>query len=229
MIYVVEDDPSIRELECYALKQSGFETCGFEDGAAFFAALESQLPELALLDVMLPGEDGYALLRKLRATPRTRRLPVMMVTAKGEEMDKVQALDGGADDYIVKPFGVMELISRVRAVLRRTQENETGMEWACCELRVDAMRHRVYVDQQSIELTHMEFELLRYLLMNQGIALTREKLLDTVWGVDYAGDTRTVDVHVRTLRMKLGSACRLLQTVRGVGYRMEANDAKKDL
>ena len=228
MIYVVEDDQSIRELECYALKQAGFETRGFEDGAGFLAALKSQLPQLLLLDAMLPGDDGNALLRRVRQDPRTRRLPVVMVTAKGEEMDKVQGLDGGADDYIVKPFGVMELISRVKAVLRRTQGDEPQTELRCGGLHMDTARHRVFAGEKSIELTHMEFELLRYLMLNQGIALTRERLLDTVWGVDYMGDTRTVDVHMRTLRVKLGGMSRLLQTVRGVGYRMEAENAEEN-
>ncbi|MDO5145342.1 MAG: response regulator transcription factor [bacterium] len=228
MIYVVEDDQSIRELECYALTQAGFETRGFEDGTAFLNAVRTQTPKLVLLDVMLPGVDGIHLLKRLRQDPRTRRLPVVMVTARGEEMDKVQALDGGADDYLVKPFGVMELISRVKAVLRRSQNDVPQTELRCAEVHMDVARHKVFVDDKTITLTHMEFELLRYLMLNQGMALTRERLLDTVWGVDYMGDTRTVDVHMRTLRVKLGEASRLIQTVRGVGYRLEADDAEKD-
>lgn len=228
MIYVVEDDPGIRELECYALKQAGFEVCGFEEGGAFWAAVRAHLPQLVLLDVMLPGEDGNQLLMRLKQDPRTRSVPVIMVTAKGEEMDKVQSLDGGADDYIVKPFGVMELLSRVRAVLRRAGKEQPG-ELAAGGLRMDVERHRVYADGRDVTLTHMEFELLHYLLLNRGIALTRERLLDAVWGIDYAGDTRTVDVHMRTLRVKLGDASRCLETVRGVGYRLEDADAQENL
>lgn len=230
MIYVVEDDPGIRELECYALKQAGFEARGFEEGQSFLEAVRVQLPQLVLLDVMLPGEDGNRLLARLRQDPRTRRLPVIMVTARGEEMDKVQGLDGGADDYIVKPFGVMELLSRVRAVIRRAGDEQSPQtELAVGELRMDVARHRVFVKGRDVTLTHMEFELLRYLLINRGIALTRERLLDAVWGVDYPGDTRTVDVHMRTLRVKLGEASRCLQTVRGVGYRLEDADAEENL
>ena len=230
MIYVVEDDPGIRELECYALRQAGFEARGFEEGQSFLEAVRVQLPQLVLLDVMLPGEDGNRLLARLRQDPRTRRLPVIMVTARGEEMDKVQGLDGGADDYIVKPFGVMELLSRVRAVIRRAGDEQSPQtELAVGELRMDVARHRVFVKGRDVTLTHMEFELLRYLLINRGIALTRERLLDAVWGVDYPGDTRTVDVHMRTLRVKLGEASRCLQTVRGVGYRLEDADAEENL
>ena len=230
MIYVVEDDPGIRELECYALKQAGFEARGFEEGEAFLEAVRVQLPQLVLLDVMLPGEDGNRLLARLRQDPRTRRLPVIMVTARGEEMDKVQGLDGGADDYIVKPFGVMELLSRVRAVIRRAGDEQSPQtELAVGDLRMDVARYRVFVKGRDVTLTHMEFELLRYLLINRGIALTRERLLDAVWGVDYPGDTRTVDVHMRTLRVKLGEASRCLQTVRGVGYRLEDADAEENL
>ena len=166
MIYVVEDDPGIRELECYALKQAGFEVCGFEEGGAFWAAVRAHLPQLVLLDVMLPGEDGNQLLMRLKQDPRTRSVPVIMVTARGEEMDKVQSLDGGADDYIVKPFGVMELLSRVRAVLRRAGKEQPG-ELAAGGLRMDVERHRVYADGRDVTLTHMEFELLHYLLLNR--------------------------------------------------------------
>ena len=229
MIYVVEDDAGIRELECYALKQAGFDVRGFENGASFWEAVGGQLPQLVLLDVMLPGEDGNRLLKRMREDARTRRTPVVMVTAKGEEMDKVQSLDGGADDYIVKPFGVMELISRVKAVLRRAQDETPQAVLRMGELQMDASRHKVLVGEREVSLTHMEFELLRYLLLNQGIALTRERLLDAVWGMDYVGDTRTVDVHMRTLRVKLGEASRYLQTVRGVGYRLEERDAETDL
>ena len=230
MIYVVEDDPGIRELECYALRQAGFEARGFEEGQSFLEAVRVQLPQLVLLDVMLPGEDGNRLLARLKQDSRTRRLPVIMVTARGEEMDKVQGLDGGADDYIVKPFGVMELLSRVRAVLRRAKDEQPQAELAVGDLRMDVARHRVFCGRtRRNPLPIWKFELLRYLLINRGIALTRERLLDAVWGVDYPGDTRTVDVHMRTLRVKLGQASRYLQTVRGVGYRLEDVDAETNL
>ena len=215
MIYVGEDDPGIRELECYALRQAGFEARGFEEGQSFLEAVRVQLPQLVLLDVMLPGEDGNRLLARLKQDSRTRGLPVIMVTARGEE--------------IVKPFGVMELLSRVRAVLRRAKDEQPQAELAVGDLRMDVARHRVFADGRDVTLTHMEFELLRYLLINRGIALTRERLLDAVWGVDYPGDTRTVDVHMRTLRVKLGQASRYLQTVRGVGYRLEDVDAETNL
>ncbi len=221
MIYLVEDDRSIRDLECYALTQAGFENRGFENGRLFWNALEELIPSLVLLDVMLPGEDGYALLKKLRQDPRTRKLPVIMVTAKGEEMDKVQGLDGGADDYVVKPFGVMELISRVKAVLRRAEAEKPAL-LSAGGVTMDVARHAVSAGGRPIELTHMEFELLRYFLENQGLALSREKLLDAVWSMDYLGDTRTVDVHIRMLRQKLGACGDILLTVRGTGYRLEA-------
>lgn len=229
MIYVVEDDLSIQELECYVLKQAGFEVQGFDNGKDFLIATARKIPQLVLLDVMLPGDDGHVLLKKLRGNPQTRRVPIVMVTAKGEEFDKVQGLDGGADDYIVKPFGVMELISRVKAVLRRSQVEEPQTELVCGDLHMDTERHKVFAKDKSVALTYMEFELLEYLMRNQGIALTRERLLDTVWGMNYLGDTRTVDVHMRTLRVKLGEVKKYLQTVRGVGYRMEVEDAKEDI
>lgn len=220
MIFIVEDDAGIRELECYALAQAGFETRGFESGEDLFDALKRERPQLILLDVMLPHEDGNRILSRLRRDGRTSALPVMMVTAKGQEWDKVQSLDGGADDYLVKPFGVMELISRVKALLRRSQRIQT-QELSCGPVRLDVQRHRVFVEESEVTLTHMEFELLRYLLENRGIAMTREKLLNAVWGLDYLGDSRTVDVHMRTLRAKLGRGGDVIHTLRGVGYRLE--------
>lgn len=220
MIFIVEDDAAIRELECYALAQAGFETRGFESGEDLFDALKRERPQLILLDVMLPHEDGNRILSRLRRDGRTSALPVMMVTAKGQEWDKVQSLDGGADDYLVKPFGVMELISRVKALLRRSQRIQT-QELSCGPVRLDVQRHRVFVEESEVTLTHMEFELLRYLLENRGIAMTREKLLNAVWGLDYLGDSRTVDVHMRTLRAKLGRGGDVIHTLRGVGYRLE--------
>ena len=229
-VLVLEDEANIRGFIVINLRRAGYEVVEAESGEEALEKLKAQKDiRVALLDVMLPGEDGNRLLARLKQDSRTRRLPVIMVTARGEEMDKVQGLDGGADDYIVKPFGVMELLSRVRAVLRRAKDEQPQAELAVGDLRMDVARHRVFADGRDVTLTHMEFELLRYLLINRGIALTRERLLDAVWGVDYPGDTRTVDVHVRTLRVKLGQASRYLQTVRGVGYRLEDVDAETNL
>lgn len=221
MIYSVEDDAAIRELIVYALRQAGFEAEGFEEGGAFRAALEKKPPELVLLDLMLPGEDGLSLLRFLRSEQATRQIPVILLTARGTEMDKVVGLDSGADDYVVKPFGVMELLSRVKAVLRRSSPPETAAPLTAGEITLDPSRRQVTVSGTAVTLTRKEFDLLETLMRNRGLVLTREKLLDTVWGIDFLGDTRTVDVHMGTLRQKLGEAASLLQTVRGVGYRME--------
>ncbi|MDD3334544.1 MAG: response regulator transcription factor [Eubacteriales bacterium] len=229
MIYVVEDDQGIRELESYALRQAGYEVDSFEEGASFFAALEKKLPRLVLLDVMLPGDDGFAILKKLKENSRFMDIPVLMVTAKDMEMDKVRGLDGGADDYVVKPFGVMELLSRVKAVLRRSAGKQETEELCIGGLRLDDSRRKVLVENHEISLTYMEYELLHFLMLNRGMALSRERLLDAVWGMDYVGDTRTVDVHVRALRVKLGALCGYLQTVRGVGYRMEEFDGKENI
>lgn len=220
MIWCVEDDSSIREIEVYTLNSTGFEARGFADGASFRAALETEKPELVLLDVMLPGEDGMSLLRWMRTQDRLRQVPIIMVTAKGSELDKVQGLDSGADDYLTKPFGVMELLARIRALIRRTAPSEQE-SYQLGLIRLDCGSHRVFVDGQLVSLTHMEFELLRFLMAHAGQAVTRELLLDDVWGLSYAGDTRTVDVHIRTLRQKLGAAGDQIATVRGVGYRME--------
>lgn len=221
MIYSVEDDAAIRELIVYALRQAGFEAEGFEEGGAFRAALEKKTPELVLLDLMLPGEDGLSLLRFLRSEQATRQIPVILLTARGTEMDKVVGLDSGADDYVVKPFGVMELLSRVKAVLRRSSPPETAAPLTAGEITLDPSRRQVTVSGTAVTLTRKEFDLLETLMRNRGLVMTREKLLDTVWGIDFLGDTRTVDVHMGTLRQKLGEAASLLQTVRGVGYRME--------
>ena len=221
MIYSVEDDAAIRELIVYALRQAGYEAEGFEEGGAFRRALERKTPELVLLDLMLPGEDGLSLLRFLRQNPATRETPVILLTARGTEMDKVVGLDTGADDYVVKPFGVMELLSRVKAVLRRSPKQETAHVLTAANVTLDPSRRQVTVDGESITLTRKEFDLLETLMRNRGLVMTREKLLDTVWGIDFSGDTRTVDVHMGTLRQKLGAGAALLQTVRGVGYRME--------
>ncbi len=219
MIFCVEDETSIRELVVYTLQASGFEAQGFADGKAFSAALEQQIPDLVLLDIMLPGEDGLQILKRLRSDPHTVELPVIMVTAKGTEFDKVIGLDNGADDYIAKPFGMMELISRVKALLRRTQK-EPAHAFACGGLVLNHDTHRVQVDGQEVVLTYKEFELLEYLLENRGIVLTRDKILDRIWGFSADIETRTLDVHIRSLRQKLGKSGELIETVRGVGYRI---------
>lgn len=224
MIYVVEDDAGVRDLELYALKQAGYEAEGFEEPTAFREAVERALPDAVLLDVMLPGEDGLSLLRFLRQGARTRRVPVILVTARGAEMDKVRGLDEGADDYLTKPFGVMELLARVRALLRRSGAQPAD-SLSMGPIVLDRSTHRVTVEGAEVVLTHMEFELLAFLMVHAGKVLTREVLLDDVWGITYAGDTRTVDVHIRTLRQKLGDAGAMIGTVRGVGYRMEDHDA----
>lgn len=221
MIYSVEDDAAIRELILYALRQAGFEAEGFEEGTAFRQAVAKAKPELVLLDLMLPGEDGMSLLRFLRQNAGTRDVPVILLTARGTEMDKVTGLDSGADDYMVKPFGVMELLSRVKAVLRRSGKETASPTLSAGDITLDASRRQVTVAGEAVTLTRKEFDLLETLMRNRGLVLTREKLLDTVWGIDFLGDTRTVDVHMGTLRQKLGAGAAMLQTVRGVGYRME--------
>ena len=225
MIYCVEDDAAIRDIEVYALRSTGFEAEGLENGEQLFEAVKKRLPELVLLDVMLPGEDGLAILRRLRSSALTRAVPVIMATARGEEYDKITGLDSGADDYLVKPFGMMEMVSRVRAVLRRSGGGEAvrgGSKLALGPLVLDAESHTVTVGGNPAALTLKEFELLRTMMARPGVVFTRDRLLSEVWGTDYDGETRTVDVHIRTLRQKLGDAGSLIGTVRGVGYRMEA-------
>lgn len=222
MIWCVEDDPSIRELEIYALNAAGMDACGFTDGSAFFAELEKETPDLVLLDVMLPGEDGVTILGKMKADERYSRIPVIMATARGTEFDKVQSLDLGADDYITKPFGMMEMISRVKAVLRRTKPSASGKQLTLGELTVDLDRHTVTLAGERIQLTYKEYELLKLFLSHPGTAFSREQLLHIVWNTDYAMETRTVDMHIRTLRQKLGAYGQHIETVRGVGYRLEA-------
>ncbi|MBQ1188059.1 MAG: winged helix-turn-helix domain-containing protein [Peptococcaceae bacterium] len=220
MIYCVEDEASIRELVVYTLHATGYEAQGFADGKAFWTALEQELPELILLDIMLPGEDGLQILKRIRTNSRTADLPVIMVTAKGTEFDKVIGLDSGADDYIAKPFGMMELVSRVKALLRRTQKTSAAATLACGNLVLNHDMHRVLADGKEVVLTYKEFELLEYLLENRGIVLTRDKILDRVWGIAAEVETRTLDVHIRSLRHKLGASGDLIETVRGVGYRI---------
>lgn len=221
MIYCVEDERNIRELIVYTLESSGYSAKGFESGRELYTNLETKLPELILLDIMLPGEDGMEILNKLKNSEVTKDIPVIMVTAKGAEYDKVLGLDTGADDYITKPFGMMEFISRVRAVLRRTgkeDKNQAILEHG--KLQIMVRQHQVLVDGTKVVLTLKEFELLKYLMENQGIVLSRDSLLGHVWGYDFDGETRTVDVHVRTLRQKLGACGDLIEAVRGVGYRI---------
>ena len=225
MIYCVEDDAAIRDIEVYALRSTGFEAEGLETGAELFAALKKRLPELIILDVMLPGEDGLEILRRLRLSAVTRNVPVIMATARGAEYDKITGLDSGADDYLVKPFGMMEMVSRVRAVLRRSGSAESAREsgpLTLGPLSLDPAAHTVSANGVSVALTLKEFELLRTMMAKPGVVFTRDRLLSEVWGTDYDGETRTVDVHIRTLRQKLGEAGALIGTVRGVGYRMEA-------
>ena len=223
MIFCVEDDASIRDIEIYTLQSTGYEAEGFVSGAELFEALKTKTPELLLLDVMLPGDDGVTILKKLRADPGTRALPVIMATAKGAEYDKILSLDLGADDYLVKPFGMMEMVSRVRAVLRRVSpERETGL-LSAGEIEMSLEEHTVRVGGEYIALTLKEFDILRLFMSNPGVVFTRDRLLSEVWGTDYDGETRTVDVHIRTLRQKLGICGEYIETVRGVGYRMGAH------
>ena len=220
MVFCVEDDDNIRELVIYTLETTGLKARGFADGPAFMEALAFETPELILLDIMLPGEDGLELLKRLKSSSKTKNIPVIMVTAKGSEYDKVVGLDSGADDYVTKPFGMMELVSRIKAVLRRTVRAEDKSDMELSGVYVNVKKHEVTVDGQVVALTLKEFELLEKLMRNQGIVLTRDQLLAEIWGYDFDGETRTVDVHVRTLRQKLGSVGEQIQTVRGVGYRM---------
>lgn len=222
MIYCVEDDAAIRDIEVYALRSTGFEAEGCESGAALFAALKKAPAELVILDVMLPDEDGLEILKKLRLGAATRNLPVIMATARGEEYDKITGLDSGADDYLVKPFGMMEMISRVRAVLRRARPGRGRSALSLGGVTIDPESRRVTANGQEVALTLKEFELLYTLMSSPGVVFTRDRLLSEIWGTDYDGETRTVDVHVRTLRQKLGEAGSVICTVRGVGYRTEA-------
>lgn len=221
MIYLVEDDNSIRELVVYTLRNTGFEARGFACGADFWEAMKQEMPQMVLLDIMLPDEDGLTILKKLRAASGTERLPVMMLTAKGSEYDKVIGLDSGADDYLPKPFGMMELVSRVKAVLRRSEPEKKQEFYQVGPVAVDISKHEVTVNGTPVVLTFKEFELLCCLMENEGIVLTRDRLLSKVWGYDFDGETRTVDVHIRTLRQKLGLGGNYIETIRGVGYKME--------
>lgn len=220
-IFVVEDDQNIREIESFALKNSGYDVADFECASDFYRRLEKGLPDLVLLDIMLPDRDGLDIVKDLRARVETRRLPIIMVTAKTTEIDKVKGLDQGADDYLTKPFGVMELISRVKALLRRSSglQEDTLLQFQ--ELEMDLEKHRVRVQGESVELTYKEFELLRIFMKNAGIVLQRETLMNKVWGTDYEGESRTLDMHIKTLRQKIGVYGNHIKTVRNVGYRLE--------
>lgn len=223
MIYLLEDDESIRELVCYALNKTGTSAEGFSAPSAFWAAVDAALPDLVILDIMLPEDSGMSVLAKLKSSPATARIPVIMLTAKSSEFDKVTALDGGADDYITKPFGVMELTARVKAVLRRASvsgEKDEGKVYELGGLRVSVKSHTVTLDGNDVILTYKEFELLCFLLENRGAVLTRDQILRKVWGYEFDGENRTVDVHVRTLRQKLGSYADVIETIRGIGYRI---------
>ncbi len=215
-IYIVEDDHNILEIETYALENAGFTVKGFDHSESFFQAMKTA-PDMILLDIMLPDQDGMSILKTLRKDSRTEHIPIIMVTAKTLEMDTVKALDLGADDYITKPFGVMELISRVKAVLRRSSHREPQfLQLGPIQIQPD--QRRCTVDEKEVMLTYKEYELLLYLVKNKGIVVQRESLLDKIWGIDYEGESRTLDVHVKTLRQKLGPAGSLIQTIRNVGY-----------
>ena len=226
MIFCVEDDANIRKLIVYTLGSTGFEAEGYEEGKSFFEAVEKEIPELVILDIMLPGMDGMEILAKLKQSERTKDIPVIMATAKGAEYDKVQGLDAGADDYITKPFGMLELVSRVKAVLRRAKkysENEKESTKDRIEIKgicMNLKKHEVHAGENVISLTLKEYELLKRLMENPDIVLTRDSLLTEIWGYDFFGETRTVDVHIRTLRQKLGKYGDKIETVRGVGYRV---------
>lgn len=223
MIYCVEDDLNIRELVVYTLQSTGFTAKGFADGEAFFIELQKKVPDLVILDLMLPGMDGTSILKHLRSTPQTADLPVIMATAKGSEYDKVSGLDAGADDYISKPFGMMELVSRVKAVLRRSGTNQKEVILTMGALSLNPEKHQVLINGETVLLTLKEFLVLQQLMSNPGTVFTRDALLTTIWGYDFSGETRTVDVHIRTLRQKLGECGDLIETVRGLGYRMAAH------
>ena len=226
MIWCVEDDAGIRDIELYALESAGFETRGFEDGQSFFEALKKEKPELILLDVMLPGMDGIEILKKMKESLEYNKIPVIMATAKGQEYDRIRGLDLGADDYIVKPFSIMEMVSRVKAVLRRSQPQQISKLLKVGGLVVNLDERTVVVDGDRVQLTYKEFELLRMFLSHPGMVYTREQLFAQVWQSDYMGDTRTLISHIRTLRQKLGSYGNRIETVRNVGYRWEAGNDK---
>lgn len=222
VIYVVEDDSNIREIETFSLKNSGYTVEDFECAKDFYKKLDARLPNLILLDVMLPDEDGLSIVKKLRLRPETKKIPIILVTAKTSEMDKVKGLDIGADDYITKPFGVMELISRVKAMLRRSMDAEEAKQMQLGDIIMDSGRHAVSVSGESCELTYKEYELLKLLIQNAGIVMPRDTIMERIWGIDFEGESRTLDMHIKTLRQKLKEAGSCIKTVRNVGYMIEA-------
>lgn len=221
LIYIVEDDQNIREIESFALKNSGYRVMDFECAKDFYKKIAEKVPQLILLDIMLPDEDGLDVVRKLRSMPETRKVPIILVTAKTTEIDKVKGLDIGADDYITKPFGVMELISRVKAVLRRSKGMDEDKVLALADLYIDNEKHMVYIKEEPCELTYKEYELLKLLLINTGIVMSRDIIMERIWGTDFEGESRTLDMHIKTLRQKLKDADITIKTVRNVGYIME--------
>ncbi len=222
MIWCVDDDNTIRDIEVYALTQTGFEAKGFVDGTAVLRALKNEKPDLIVLDIMLPGIDGVSVLREIRKTPMTKDIPIIMASAKGSEPDKIKGLDTGADDYLVKPFGVMEMVSRIKAVLRRCEKKANDDELCVGVIRLNEKQHTVFACDKKITLTLKEFEMLKSFMQNPGVVFSRERLLSEVWGIDYIGETRTVDMHIKTLRQKLGVTAEYIETVIGVGYKLEA-------
>ena len=221
LIYIVEDDQNIREIESFALKNSGYTIMDFECAKDFYHQLAEKVPDCILLDIMLPDEDGLEILKKIRSIPDTRKVPIMMITAKTAELDKVKGLDLGADDYITKPFGIMELISRVKALLRRSMNMEDEKFLSAGDIFLDGEKHMVYVKVEPIDLTFKEYELLKLLIQNQGIVMSRDVIMERIWGIDFEGESRTLDVHIKTLRQKLKNAGTLIKTVRNVGYMIE--------
>lgn len=221
LIYIVEDDTNIREIESYSLKNSGYSVEGFDCAKAFWKRVAERRPELILLDIMLPDSDGIEILKKLRRTTETKKIPVILVTAKTSEIDTVKGLDTGADDYITKPFGIMELISRVKAMMRRAYSMEDEKYLRLHDIFLDGERRVVCVNDEPCELTYKEFELLRFFMKNAGIVMTRDGIMEHVWGTDFEGESRTLDMHIKTLRQKLGDAGKYIKTVRNVGYRIE--------
>ena len=221
MIWCIDDDNTIREIEVYTLEQTGFTARGFADGVSMLEALKTEMPELIVLDIMMPELDGIEVLKRLRSDPKYKDIPVIVATAKGTEMDKIGGLNSGADDYLVKPFGVMEMVARVNAVLRRTTKVVYTDDITVGAITLKEKEHKVIVNSKKIELTHKEFEMLRFFMLNPGMVFSRDRLMSEIWGMDYIGETRTVDMHIKTLRQKLGNAGSQIKTVIGVGYRLE--------
>ncbi|MBO5937276.1 MAG: response regulator transcription factor [Clostridia bacterium] len=221
MIWCVDDDSTIREIEVYTLEQTGFKARGFADGISMLEALKYEIPELIILDIMMPELDGIEVLKRLRLEPSYKDIPVIMATAKGTEMDKISGLNSGADDYLVKPFGVMEMVARVNAVLRRSVREASSDNITVGGITLNEKEHKVIANGKKVELTHKEFKMLKLFIKNPGIVFSRDKLMSEIWGVDYVGETRTVDMHIKTLRQKLGSCGGQIETVIGVGYRLE--------